>query len=378
MSELELEKCQEILAKLVSFKTVSGQTDEFLQATYFLKVYCRNNGLRCSCLEDYMIIELNEETPEVVFFTHLDVVGTEGQLWSTDPYKLTIDNNRMYGRGVNDDKGPIAALLCLLKNMSNQITYNVRVMIGFHEETSFKCIKSYLQNESHPKLGLVSDGKFPVIYGEKGSAYFTLEFPLTIDITETTNPINTVPNVFETNLCTYYGVASHSSKANIFENPIYKFLKEYYPRKIDEIIAFEPNKLGTTIYNPTQVKKIGNKIKVYFDVRYTSDFDLETLSDKYDANVIITKPQMYENDEEIVKLLNDNYQSVTNDTTNLPRVSTAGTYSTYLKNTYVYGFSMPNTDGNAHIANEYLTVDNLKIGYEIYKQLLIKLQKEGD
>ena len=48
--------------------------------------------------------------PPRIFGAHLDVVGAEPPLWSTDPWQLTERDGLLHGRGVQDDKGPAAAL----------------------------------------------------------------------------------------------------------------------------------------------------------------------------------------------------------------------------------------------------------------------------
>ena len=47
----------------------------------------------------------------VVLSGHTDVVPTEGQNWSTDPFTLTERDGRFYGRGTADMKGFVAAAL---------------------------------------------------------------------------------------------------------------------------------------------------------------------------------------------------------------------------------------------------------------------------
>lgn len=42
---------------------------------------------------------------------HMDVVPVEGQDWSSDPFKLTARDGRLYGRGTSDMKGFLACML---------------------------------------------------------------------------------------------------------------------------------------------------------------------------------------------------------------------------------------------------------------------------
>lgn len=47
----------------------------------------------------------------LVFDAHLDVVDAEGQDWKTPPFKAVIKENKIYGRGTVDDKGPFVCML---------------------------------------------------------------------------------------------------------------------------------------------------------------------------------------------------------------------------------------------------------------------------
>ncbi|MEM6604769.1 MAG: acetylornithine deacetylase [Pseudomonadota bacterium] len=58
----------------------------------------------------------------VVLSGHTDVVPTDGQDWHTDPFKLTEQNDRLYGRGTCDMKGFSAVFLSRLS------TLNIAVM----------------------------------------------------------------------------------------------------------------------------------------------------------------------------------------------------------------------------------------------------------
>ncbi len=376
MSDFNLEEYEQLLNSLISFQTVEGNVHQFELAIKFLEEFAKANQLIVTKYKHYLLIETAEGNPQIEFFTHLDIVPTEGQRWSTDPYQLKKVGDKYYGRGVIDDKGPLAAILLLLKNY--QTTNNIRLFVGYHEETSFECIKEYNQNHPSPKLGIVSDAKFPVIYGEKGSAHFKLRLPKLTTVVDSTNATNTVTASFKTIDQEYVGVAAHSSKSNLEDNAIYKFLKEWYPLKFAKQIKFNQDKLGTTIYNPTTITTIGDTIEVYFDVRYTQKQHLDVLQTAFNTIVIDSKPAKYCYQKEVVELLLDCYQKVTGDYQSLARTSTAGTYSSYLENTYVFGFASPGEEGNVHLADEQISVDTIKNGYHIYQELLKKLEKEGD
>jgi len=79
----------------------------------------------------------------LVIYAHLDVVPAEGS-WETDPFLLTQKNGRVYGRGVSDCKGSIAALITALQALLQKgdiksgskynLKYNLSVLLTTDEE----------------------------------------------------------------------------------------------------------------------------------------------------------------------------------------------------------------------------------------------------
>ncbi|MDM7934184.1 MAG: M20/M25/M40 family metallo-hydrolase, partial [Methanothrix sp.] len=68
-------------------------------------------------------------------YAHLDVVPAEGG-WATDPFQLVQRNGRVYGRGVSDCKGSVAALITALRALldDGRPRYNLRVLLTTDEE----------------------------------------------------------------------------------------------------------------------------------------------------------------------------------------------------------------------------------------------------
>ncbi len=107
---------------------------------------------------------------------HLDVVP-EGEGWIHPPYEGVVENGRIYGRGVLDDKGPLLAGLYGLKAVLDaglKPQANVRIILGLDEENGLESIEKYLEKEKQPDLGFTPDAEFPVIHGEKEMLIFDL------------------------------------------------------------------------------------------------------------------------------------------------------------------------------------------------------------
>jgi succinyl-diaminopimelate desuccinylase len=102
---------------------------------------------------------------------HLDVVPA-GEGWTHPPFSGQIADGMIWGRGVEDDKGPAASALYALKALKEAgipLRRKVRLIAGTHEEGGpWVCVQRYLQSEGSPTLGFTPDGNFPMICGEKG------------------------------------------------------------------------------------------------------------------------------------------------------------------------------------------------------------------
>ncbi|GAA0866643.1 dipeptidase PepV [Paraclostridium tenue] len=128
-------------------------------------------GFKTKNIDGYMgYAEFGEGEDYVAVVGHLDVVP-EGSGWKYEPYGGEIDNGKIYGRGVLDNKGPIISALYGLKAIANsniKLGKKVRIIFGTNEETGFNDIPYYLSKEKPPIMGFTPDCKYPVVYGERG------------------------------------------------------------------------------------------------------------------------------------------------------------------------------------------------------------------
>lgn len=129
---------------------------------------------------------------------HVDVVP-EGTGWDHDPYGAEIIDNKMYGRGTLDDKGPM--MICLyamkaLKDAGIPLKKKVRMILGANEETNWGCMKHYFGtlNMPQPTLSFTPDSEFPVTFAEKGILRALFKVKTDSDITiQAGSVFNAVP-----------------------------------------------------------------------------------------------------------------------------------------------------------------------------------------
>jgi acetylornithine deacetylase/succinyl-diaminopimelate desuccinylase-like protein len=79
-----------------------------------------------------------EGAPTVLVYAHYDVqpVG-EAAAWRTPPFETVIRDERMYGRGTSDDKGPMLAALGAVERLLEErgsLPVNVRILLEGEEE----------------------------------------------------------------------------------------------------------------------------------------------------------------------------------------------------------------------------------------------------
>lgn len=121
--------------------------------------------------------EIGQGEEIVGILVHLDVVP-EGSGWTYPPYGGEIHENKIYGRGSIDDKGPAIAALYAMKAIQEcniPLNKRVRIIFGTDEESGWQGISHYLEHEETPTIGFAPDAEFPAIHGEKGIIIFNLE-----------------------------------------------------------------------------------------------------------------------------------------------------------------------------------------------------------
>ena len=163
-------------------------------------------GFRTKNIDGYCgYIEFGEGDKLVGIIGHLDVVP-EGDNWTFPPFSGTLSDNKIFGRGSIDDKGPVVTSLYAMKTVMDNCKINkrVRLILGLNEENNWECIKYYKEHEEWPTIGFSPDADFPCIYAEKGiiSPYLNMDYSqfekediLLENIDCNNNAINVVPKI---------------------------------------------------------------------------------------------------------------------------------------------------------------------------------------
>ncbi|MCL2152816.1 MAG: Sapep family Mn(2+)-dependent dipeptidase [Oscillospiraceae bacterium] len=128
-------------------------------------------GFETQMFEDMVITaDLGLDPPELGILAHVDVVDA-GEGWNFDPYKMTLSEGKIYGRGALDNKGPaIAAMYAMFcaRDICPNLKKGVRLILGSGEEVGCEDIARYRSENTLPPNLFTPDADFPVVNVEKG------------------------------------------------------------------------------------------------------------------------------------------------------------------------------------------------------------------
>ena len=433
------EMVQEII-NLVRYESVSIKSDnkekpfgeECKKALEHILELGKKLGFNTKNIDGYCgYIEFGEGKELLGIIGHLDVVpATKEDGWTKDPYQAEIINNKLYGRGTSDDKGPVISCLYAMKiaNSLKQLNKRVRLIIGLNEEQDWECIERYKQTEELPTISFSPDANFPCIYAEKGIITLTIEndFNLDDEILEFTtgnNAINVVPKtahiIIKTNnpnkfveekdiivekiedtiKITATGISSHAAFPTLGDNAATKLLKyinkiykNKFLTKLEELDFYNlenplylggdslTDESGTLTSNIGIINYENNKLIIKTNLRVpikTSFAELKNICNKSIDSI----KYYFEGENEGLYVSKDSYLVKTltrifNETSNMNEEAIAiggGTYARAFNNCVSFGMTFPNEEELCHQVNENIDIDNLLLATEIYTKAIIEL-----
>jgi len=124
-------------------------------------------------------LTLGDAREEIAVLGHLDVVPA-GDGWNYPPFEATLEDGRLYGRGVGDDKGPaLAALFAMraIREAGIPLKRAIRLILGCDEESGWEDMAYYASKRPLPEIGFSPDASFPLINTEKGILHFAFRAP---------------------------------------------------------------------------------------------------------------------------------------------------------------------------------------------------------
>ncbi|MGI6664499.1 MAG: Sapep family Mn(2+)-dependent dipeptidase [Christensenellaceae bacterium] len=362
---------------------------------------------------------------------HLDVVPVgDPAKWEYPPFTMTEKDGYLYGRGSQDDKGPLLASMYALKILLDQgakLNKRVRFIFGTDEESLWRGIKAYAEKEEHPSMGITPDADFPLIYAEQGLVEFTLTSNEKSDILfKGGTALNAVPAAAtiaadekleaaladleygfekENGEITVVGKTTHALEAEKGINAVVRLAealaksgksnkmlqfiveKANNPRGKGIFDAVKDDESGHLVFNLGLADFTAEKQTIGVDIRFpvkTSRDDIEALLKKaaepYGISVEqfdYLHPLYVDVNTELVQKLMQAYQEVTGDMKSQPIATGGATYARSMDNIVAYGATLPGKVSTEHQVNERAVADELKTAMEVYIKAFELLVVEG-
>lgn len=132
-----MSKTLEILERLVGFNTVSANSN--LDIIDYIQGFLTDLGFSthriAASTKAGLFATLGPAGQGIMLSGHTDVVPVEGQDWSVTPFKMTQQNDRIYGRGTTDMKGYLACMLALAERASHvKLAEPLKLAFSYDEE----------------------------------------------------------------------------------------------------------------------------------------------------------------------------------------------------------------------------------------------------
>lgn len=412
------------LTELLSIQSVAGNgTAQYpygagpAAALDHVLALCRSMGFRTkNAAYRYGYAEIGDGPEIIGILAHLDTVPA-GSGWHYPPFAATLADGRLYGRGAQDDKGPVVACIYAMKDLLDSgipLRARIRLILGQDEETGdWADMKEYCRCEQPPTLGFTPDGAFPAIYAEKGVLLLCLSAPLEgsgFRLLHGGAAPNMVADSCHAQLrdgqqLTETGVTSHGSLPWEGQNAITALLKGLaarpapppyavsYMRMVGE--GFHGEGLGCgemadaisgrISVNAGLVETAEDRIRLYLDIRYPVTYRKEQVLARVSAAAAVwgqtvtcryeSPPLHIEKESPLMQALLGAYRDVTGDMQG-PIAIGGGSYARAMRNIAAFGPGFPGGANTEHGPDEYIRVQELQMLREIYGNALRRLLKE--
>ncbi len=383
-------------------------------------------------------IDIGEGEEALGILGHLDVVPVNEKGWHYPPFDCTVDGDYLYGRGVADDKGPLLAAYYAAKivnNMDFDKKYKVRVIFGCNEEMGSACVNYYFKHRPFPTLAFTPDAEFPVIFGEKAIARFTISgtqlnnelvsfnagtvvnivpgeatCKVTKDLDEAFNKYlsdnalqGTAKKEDHLYVYTLKGKSAHASTPDLGVNAITHLVHFLSQNISDNFISFIDGQFyndthGEKLLNKNYVGKLGettcnlailnyenNHYSFSIDMRLPHELKEEELvsiikekTDLFNMNVDYdyTNALYVDPESELIQKLHNSYVEFTNDHDHHPQAIGGGTYAKECPNCVAFGCEFPGRDNAMHQDDEHILIEDLLTSTAIYAKAIYDLIKK--
>lgn len=378
--------------------------------------------------EDGYAIDIRTDDGEdyIGILCHIDTVeAIDREKWDSDPYKLVERNGILFGRGVNDNKGPLLLSLYVIKLLKemNQLEMPVRLIIGGAEETTWECMDVYFERNPQPRRAFSPDGDFPIVNQEKGILKLSITLESENTSEEIIQSIETVDShgfIASDGKITYKEGTSKSlsGKKAMSRHPERgKNIAESLLRELDSVsindsyqenhallqslqliknekLDSQTDKFGITEMDGTlddctialtKLQYRNGVAQIELDIRHTRAYTeteiLEMIQKKIEPykgklEIIDKKSLLFVPEETyLIQTLLDVYEKVAGERA-VPITKGGASYARVLTNGIAFGPTFPGESPQSHFENEQMKIASLKKAMQIYLLAVRNLAKQ--
>lgn len=305
---------------------------------------------------------------------HMDVVPA-GADWKWDPWGAELVDGRIYGRGASDDKGGLAAMMGSMFALK-------RAGCPFNGEILFTAVADEETGSDAGTVWLIEKGKIKADYAIVGEPTFnSVEIgnrgTLWVEIT-------------------IIGKGSHAGRPHLGINAVHNAARAIialdrleFPDR-DELFEVPNGSVSVTmIQGGTKINTLADRCTISIDRRMMPSHDVEealeqirqtvagSLEEGADFDMKVLKvwpPVMMDPDHILVKTVADAFESVHGFRPKI-RAKAGGTDASFIKGMLGVPIVLHGPGGadRVHVANEYVTVDELVNASQVYTLATLKL-----
>lgn len=350
MESVIIKEIVENSKKLIGFKTIRENYEEFNNAFEFIKSELSNYFIKEIFVDNYknLVISNTEDRDlDVIFCAHIDVVPAE-------KYEAKEVDGKLYGRGSFDMKSQLAVIISLFKN--NTTDKKIAFIITSDEEIGGNCCKQIMKLYNS-KLAVIPDGgkNFELVIEEKG--LLQLELKAT-------------------------GITAHASEPYKGDNPILKLITLYeallskYKMPKSEEEFFTTVNLSK-INGGDAVNMVPREASMVLDIRFSGEDRPEDIinyikSTSSDVQIkVLDEGPVFQvdNNLDVIKKFIIDAEKILNEKIKIKKcVATSDAIYFSEKNIPVILIN-PNGD-YWHGPDEYVEIDSLYLFYRLFKTLL--------
>ena len=406
------------------------------EALDFIATLAKNDGFEVNNYANKVVEIISGEGKNITILAHADVVPA-GTGWNQNPFQMIDRGDRLTGRGVADDKGPLLAAYYAMKAIRDnhmQGDYQIRFIVGGNEESGSAGVEYYFKKlkKPQPDFGFSPDAEYPLIFAEKGIVNFEVKKHLVIKHLHSihggvaSNSViekcvvtldrdhdfiqylqdhkyNATYEINEEGLLvvTFHGKAAHGATpeegfnagmdaikclGNFFTNmDLINLYKAYSNLQGYGLDAFgNSEEMGHNTLNVGIIDYVDKEFTMIVNFRYVDTcrvddliYNIKEKSKPFKVEVVADSKLLYYPKESVlVQTLLNAYREESGDHKSQPKAIGGGTYAKEANNVVAFGMEFPGWNSYMHSPGEQVRKADLFKSVSIYAKAIVDLGKK--